>query len=319
MNVSVEFPAQNEHHSCTRRGGEGAEEEQSLSTSVLLSKPILALEFSCMEMKVEAPTVVSQYFNHSLRTPWTNPIPIPLYSQLSYICWKFFPRSLVQYVRDSSQQIKLYSHKVNSSFSFCLRYLLFSTESMKDDKNNKRDLFTPYTFLIFYWWSLQKSSSPVWCHLRDKEGKAIFSLSDQSNFTLWPQLGLNSRNCIDTFRKLLAEADFAKMTWTTPVIFQVVKMVPRVMPLWLWRRKECCHKLESTHQPEEQKPFTFIHMKTDFLLCDMICHISNCFWICFVRQDLPAVPRTRLCMAQLFLVSTVLLVYEQEFYFLWVE
>ncbi|XP_022145818.1 protein NEOXANTHIN-DEFICIENT 1 [Momordica charantia] len=69
MKVSVEFPAQNEHHSCTRRGGEGAEEEQSLSTSVLLSKPILALEFSCMEMKVEAPTVVSQYFNHSLRTP----------------------------------------------------------------------------------------------------------------------------------------------------------------------------------------------------------------------------------------------------------
>lgn len=73
--VSVEFPASNDgaqdgnHHSHITRAGEDAEHEDSLCTSVLLSKPILALEFSCMEMQVQAPTVVSQYFKHSLRTP----------------------------------------------------------------------------------------------------------------------------------------------------------------------------------------------------------------------------------------------------------
>ncbi|KAA0044509.1 hypothetical protein IC582_017342 [Cucumis melo] len=72
--VSVELPALNraedgDHHSHITRSGEDGEHEQSLCTSVLLSKPILALEFSCMEMQVQAPTVVSQYFNHSLRTP----------------------------------------------------------------------------------------------------------------------------------------------------------------------------------------------------------------------------------------------------------
>lgn len=60
-----------ESHSHMTRAGEGAKQqhEQSLSTSILLSKPILALEFSCMEMQVQAPTVVSQYFKQSLRTP----------------------------------------------------------------------------------------------------------------------------------------------------------------------------------------------------------------------------------------------------------
>ncbi|KAG7018402.1 Protein NEOXANTHIN-DEFICIENT 1, partial [Cucurbita argyrosperma subsp. argyrosperma] len=57
--VAIEQAGEDEQH----------EHEQSLSTTVLLSKPILALEFSCMEMQVQAPTVVSQYFKHSLRTP----------------------------------------------------------------------------------------------------------------------------------------------------------------------------------------------------------------------------------------------------------
>lgn len=43
--------------------------EQNLSIAVMLSKPILALEFSSMKMQVEAPVVVSNYFkNNSLAT-----------------------------------------------------------------------------------------------------------------------------------------------------------------------------------------------------------------------------------------------------------
>ncbi|MQL73647.1 hypothetical protein Taro_006026 [Colocasia esculenta] len=36
-------------------------EERDLSISVLLSKPILALEFSCLKMHVEAPTILSSH------------------------------------------------------------------------------------------------------------------------------------------------------------------------------------------------------------------------------------------------------------------
>lgn len=35
-----------------------AEYKRNLSISVMLSKPILALEFNCLKMKVEAPTVL---------------------------------------------------------------------------------------------------------------------------------------------------------------------------------------------------------------------------------------------------------------------
>lgn len=35
------------------------ENQRNLSLSVMLSKPILALEFSCLKMQVEAPVVIS--------------------------------------------------------------------------------------------------------------------------------------------------------------------------------------------------------------------------------------------------------------------
>ncbi|KAL3511497.1 hypothetical protein ACH5RR_030898 [Cinchona calisaya] len=41
--------------------------KRSLSVSVLLSKPILALQFNCLEMKVEAPTMVSNRSENPLR------------------------------------------------------------------------------------------------------------------------------------------------------------------------------------------------------------------------------------------------------------
>lgn len=41
--------------------------KRSLSISVLLSKPILALEFNCLKMKVEAPTVVTNHSKNPLR------------------------------------------------------------------------------------------------------------------------------------------------------------------------------------------------------------------------------------------------------------
>ncbi|KAI3467803.1 hypothetical protein Pfo_024466 [Paulownia fortunei] len=40
--------------------GDSRDYKRNLSISVMLSKPILALEFNCLEMKVEAPTVVPQ-------------------------------------------------------------------------------------------------------------------------------------------------------------------------------------------------------------------------------------------------------------------
>ncbi|KAF3430918.1 hypothetical protein FNV43_RR25648 [Rhamnella rubrinervis] len=42
--------------------------DQNLSTAVMLSKPILALRFSCMTMQVEAPIIVSDCSKNSLRT-----------------------------------------------------------------------------------------------------------------------------------------------------------------------------------------------------------------------------------------------------------
>ncbi|CAK7336063.1 unnamed protein product [Dovyalis caffra] len=43
-----------------RKNKELLDERQNLSLSVMLSKPILALEFSCLKMQVEAPVVVSK-------------------------------------------------------------------------------------------------------------------------------------------------------------------------------------------------------------------------------------------------------------------
>lgn len=40
---------------------------RNLSISVLLSKPILALEFNCFEMQVEAPIILSNDSTSSLR------------------------------------------------------------------------------------------------------------------------------------------------------------------------------------------------------------------------------------------------------------
>lgn len=42
------------------QGGDGDEASRSLGVSVLLSKPILALEFSSLEMRVGAPSVVGR-------------------------------------------------------------------------------------------------------------------------------------------------------------------------------------------------------------------------------------------------------------------
>lgn len=36
------------------------EDKRNLSLSVMLSKPILALEFSCLKMKVDDPTIVPE-------------------------------------------------------------------------------------------------------------------------------------------------------------------------------------------------------------------------------------------------------------------
>ena len=41
---------------------------QNLNVAVMLSKPILALKFSCMTLQVEAPVVVSNCSKNSLRT-----------------------------------------------------------------------------------------------------------------------------------------------------------------------------------------------------------------------------------------------------------
>ncbi|KAK6930749.1 hypothetical protein RJ641_002542 [Dillenia turbinata] len=51
--------------------GEHIDDGQSISISVLLSKPILALKFNCLQMQVEAPTLVYQSHGtkHSFRGP----------------------------------------------------------------------------------------------------------------------------------------------------------------------------------------------------------------------------------------------------------
>ncbi|PSS27001.1 Protein NEOXANTHIN-DEFICIENT like [Actinidia chinensis var. chinensis] len=41
------------------------ENERNLGISVMLSKPILALEFSCLKMQVEAPIIVSSHSNNT--------------------------------------------------------------------------------------------------------------------------------------------------------------------------------------------------------------------------------------------------------------
>ncbi|XP_015895936.3 protein NEOXANTHIN-DEFICIENT 1 [Ziziphus jujuba] len=53
------------HSCCTRKF---ADSGRNLSTAIMLSKPILALKFSCMTMQVEAPSIVSDCSKKSLRT-----------------------------------------------------------------------------------------------------------------------------------------------------------------------------------------------------------------------------------------------------------
>ncbi|KAJ9186137.1 hypothetical protein P3X46_005672 [Hevea brasiliensis] len=59
------------HHKCQSVdtiNGELQDNEQSLSMSVMLSKPILALQFSCLKMQVETPIAVSPHPKSSSRT-----------------------------------------------------------------------------------------------------------------------------------------------------------------------------------------------------------------------------------------------------------
>ncbi|XP_058002956.1 protein NEOXANTHIN-DEFICIENT 1 isoform X2 [Hevea brasiliensis] len=59
------------HHKCKSGdaiNGELLDYGQSLSISVMLSKPILALQFSCLKMQVEAPIAVSHCSKSSCRT-----------------------------------------------------------------------------------------------------------------------------------------------------------------------------------------------------------------------------------------------------------
>ncbi|PKI57860.1 protein NEOXANTHIN-DEFICIENT 1 isoform X1 [Punica granatum] len=62
-----------EDHECRSSGVaesgrlDSMENEQNLSLSVMLSKPILALEFSCLKMQVEAPVVISHCTKSPLR------------------------------------------------------------------------------------------------------------------------------------------------------------------------------------------------------------------------------------------------------------
>lgn len=51
-----------ENHNCQSVNGENEvwiDNGRNLSISIMLSKPIIALEFSCLKMRVEAPIVVS--------------------------------------------------------------------------------------------------------------------------------------------------------------------------------------------------------------------------------------------------------------------
>lgn len=66
LNNDRERPS--EHGSCNSvdsTTGEHRDNGENLSLSVMLSKPILALEFSCLKMQVEAPTVVSPVSRNS--------------------------------------------------------------------------------------------------------------------------------------------------------------------------------------------------------------------------------------------------------------
>lgn len=48
------------HNTMNCNNQESLDEDQNLSISIMLSKPILALEFRCLNMQVEAPIVVSR-------------------------------------------------------------------------------------------------------------------------------------------------------------------------------------------------------------------------------------------------------------------
>ena len=57
-----------EHGSCNSvdsTTGDHRDNGENLCLSVMLSKPILAFEFSCLKMQVEAPTVVSPISRNS--------------------------------------------------------------------------------------------------------------------------------------------------------------------------------------------------------------------------------------------------------------
>jgi len=56
-----------DHGSCSLVAEDNKTDAQNFSTSVMLSKPLLALKFSQMKMQVEAPLVLSQCSN-SLQT-----------------------------------------------------------------------------------------------------------------------------------------------------------------------------------------------------------------------------------------------------------
>ncbi|GMH15092.1 hypothetical protein Nepgr_016933 [Nepenthes gracilis] len=57
---AVNIAAVNQSTTGVDAGDEQKENRSHLSLSVMLSRPILALEFSCMEMNVEAPLIISQ-------------------------------------------------------------------------------------------------------------------------------------------------------------------------------------------------------------------------------------------------------------------
>lgn len=63
-----------EHHNCQSVNSESEEwieNGRNLSISVMLSKPIIALEFNCLKMRVEAPIVVSNCSESPLKFSWS--------------------------------------------------------------------------------------------------------------------------------------------------------------------------------------------------------------------------------------------------------
>lgn len=195
--VAIERAGEDEQH----------EHEQSLSTTVLLSKPILALEFSCMEMQVQAPTVVSQYFKHSLRTtPWTNNTFHPILFTVQ-IFWKLFGRTLF------SQSFNRFSFCLN--WAFTIRWLL-RCRIYKIHERWQKELCSPLFFNMIFSFLLVTftktfHSTALLMTMKDKHGKEIFTLrllgfSNQTPFS-------QSQTRPDlSIRKLQEVADFVKMT-----------------------------------------------------------------------------------------------------------